>query len=162
MPMFPLLCAAAAVGMEQIKSWTVNYLAYVAPVAVAITLALSFAQFHELTFGDLEQTGQPASLSAYSLNGGINSLLLEANKKKDICGLFVPGQYWSSPGGYSYLHRRVPFYDIRVPPPSTDSSNYEIVDGHPPNGVAYNNNWALLTTGDSCTPDPAYSFKRPG
>lgn len=162
MPMFPLLCAMAAVGMEQIKSWTANSLAYVAPVAVAITLGLSFAQFHQLTFGDLAQTGQPAPASAYSFNGGINSLLLAANKKPGLCGLFVPGQYWSSTGGYSYLHRRVPFYDVRVPPPSRDSYNYEIVDGHPPNGVAYNKNWALLKTADSCRPDPAYSFRRPG
>ncbi|HEV2062140.1 MAG TPA: hypothetical protein VGR12_04740, partial [Solirubrobacteraceae bacterium] len=64
----------------------------------------------ELTWGDLGSRNGPEHVTAWGHFADVNRLLLRANDLRDLCGLKLEQQdrVWS--GGYTYLHREVPYH----------------------------------------------------
>ena len=130
----PLACALAAVGLEVVRErrWTAAYTG--AAVAVVLASAWSGATFHRLTFNDIGQNGKffagTTQESAYDFYGPVNRMLLAAGRQPDLCGIKVEaiqspyGLPWY--GDYTYLNRRVPFYDVEGPRQSTGLYNYVV------------------------------------
>ena len=163
LPMLAPLCALAAVGID-----TLGRLAgHVArPVAVGAVVALAAGgalHADELTWGDVGSRNGPAEVNAWGHFADVNRLLLEASDRDDLCGLKLeqPDRVWS--GGYTYLHRRVPYYAQR-PPVDDGLFNYVITPLEPPQPgqtvVEVDGTFQLVRVSRRCRPDPAFAFDR--
>ena len=159
LPMLAPLCALAAVGLDVITPRARN-LAVGAAVVLAVVGAL---RADDLTWGDLGSRNGPEDVSAWGHFADVNRLLLEARGRNDLCGLKLEQQdrVWS--GGYSYLHRRVPYYDRREPDGS-GHFNYVIAPLAPPGPgervVAVDGSFQLVKVADRCRSDPAFAYDR--
>ncbi len=97
-----------------------------------------------------------------------------------LCSLNIPERDWVYAGSYYYLHRQVPLYSHRYPPPSNQPASHLIITNNfepPPNYVFISKSkaYTLYTpTGTrthpgyalyrlnlpTCSTDPQYSYLR--
>ncbi len=162
MPLVPVLCALAAVGLQRLLDLKMRALQWAAPLAVLVTCAYSLATFRQLTFGrlGLYERG-PGVRSAFDAGGREDRLLLAAHDAPDLCGLKVLTNDLDYLGGFSYLHRRVPLYGPSGPPSSSRHFNYMIAARGAVAGreVAADSTLVLVRIFEgSCAPDPTYSW----
>jgi hypothetical protein len=162
LPLLPVLCALAGVGMQRILNLKSRALRWAAPLLALASCAYSAATFRQLTFGKLGLYERaPGTRSAFDQGGRENRLLMLAHDAPDLCGLKILTNDLDYLGGFSYLHRRVPLYGPAGPPPGSRHFNYEIaargaVSGH---ALASDSNLVLVRIFDgSCSSDPAYSW----
>lgn len=162
MPLLPVLCALAAVGLQRVLNLKSRVLQWAAPLLVLLSCAYSLATFRQLTFGKLGLYERPpGTRSAFDAGGRENRLLLSAHDAPDLCGLKVLTNDLDYLGGFAYLHRRVPLYGPAGPPASSRQFNYVIAArGAVPGRVeAADSNFVLVRIFDgSCAPDPTYSW----
>ena len=159
LPMLAPLCALAAVGVDALGARG-RTAAVTAVVALAVGGALHAS---ELTWGELGSRNGPEEVTAWGHFADVNRLLLAANERPDLCGLKLEQQdrVWS--GGYTYLHREVPYYGGDGP---FDSGrfNYVIAPIAPvPPGrtvVATDGTFQLVRVGDGCRADPTFAYDR--
>lgn len=159
LPMLAPLCALAAVGLDAVTP-RARSVAVGAAVALAVVGAL---RADDLTWGDIGSRNGPEETTAWGHFADVNRLLLEARGRDDLCGLKLEQQdrVWS--GGYSYLHRRVPYYDRREPDGS-ERFNYVIAPLAPPEPgermVALDGAFQLVKVAERCRSDPAFAYDR--
>jgi GPI mannosyltransferase 3 len=159
LPAVPLLCAAAAVGLDALGERA-------RPVALGAVGALALGgALHagDLTWGDLgSRNGEPGT-RAWGHFADVNRLLLEAHDREDLCGLRLEQQdrVWS--GGYTYLGREVPYY-AGGEGAGAGHVNYVIEPAEPvPPGqevVALDGTFQLVRIADGCRGDPAFRYDR--
>ena len=163
LPDLPLLCALAALGLDQLSRWAPNRVWRPAAGLVVIAALLSAATFHQLT---LKQLGVPVDAGRPSTNvfdypGPVNRLLFQANRRGDLCGMKLESVGLDWTGGYSYLHRRVPLYQPEGPSRESGKFNYVITPLARAAGaevVAVDGDQALARLSrQSCRPDPGYT-----
>jgi phosphatidylinositol glycan class B len=155
----PLLCMAVGIGLDQLgRRWRP-----VVAVLVLAPVAYQAVTIERLTMRDIGQDHMfAASASAFAHSGEVNRLLFAAHRRADLCGLRVAVLEAAWSGGYTYLHRNVPFYDKWVPEArAAGHYNYEIVVRDPtdPRFVASDGGYGLRRVGDRCRPDPAFSSR---
>lgn len=132
LPVLPLFCALAGVGLDTLASWSLPTLHRACAAALVALSLFSFSHFHRLTFGQIGQrdAANPPDASAYDASGSVNRLLLAAYRERDLRGLEIQGTELAWTGGYSYLHRRVPLYQDSAPPADDHFFDYVIVSRH--------------------------------
>ncbi|HEY8691388.1 MAG TPA: hypothetical protein VIR57_01465, partial [Chloroflexota bacterium] len=161
-PDLPLACALAAIGADTARRYI--HPAW-APGVMLTASVLSAAGFHQLSMHDVGQLSFAPSQSAYDLNGGVNRLLLIAGRQQDLCGIKVEATARVWTGGYSYLHRQVPFYSSIGPPTQTGLYDYVITTrDRVASGTvrAYDGSDALVRLPNAtCAKDPSYSYVLP-
>lgn len=159
LPMLAPLCALAAVGLDVLAP-PARGVAVATVVALAVVGAL---RADDLTWGDIGSRNGPEEVTAWGHFADVNRLLLEAGEREDLCGLKLEQQdrVWS--GGYSYLHRRVPYYDRREPAGS-GHFNYVIAPRAAPRPgetvVARDGSFQLVKVAERCRSDPAFAYDR--
>jgi GPI mannosyltransferase 3 len=171
-PVLPLFGALAAIGLDALGAAARRLgeeraadLAWVTPtlsIAVLASAAFSAAGFHDLTLGQVGQSGprNPVS-SAYDDPGSLNRLLFAAGKQPDLCGLKIETSHLDMTGGYSYLHRPVPLYPIDGPARESGYFNYAIVFRTPElsgDVRASDGPVALVRLRATCVRDDGYSW----
>jgi len=161
----PLLCIVVGVGLDEVGRRLPRRASPVLAAVVLVPVAFQAVTIERLTMRD---TGQDhlfaASASAFAHSKEVNRLLFAAHRRADLCGIRVVPLEAEWTGGYTYLHRDVPFYDKRVPvEQAAGHYNYEIVVRAPddPRVVAADGGYGLLRMADSCTPDPGFSTRLP-
>jgi len=149
-PVWPLLCALAAVGIERLAEVRPRLGTATSAVALAAAL-LAAATVPRLTFAALGSPG--GAVPIVDSRGAYNRALAAAHDRTDLCGLVLPTERTGS-GGMSWLHRRVPVYGREDAPPAEQHHyNYTIELGR--DGSA-----ALVPLGFAdCAPDPKYRFR---
>lgn len=164
-PAIPLLCALAALGMEQLRRTMNRPVFMAAGILMLATSVFSALMLPQLTFGDLgAYLASRPQASAWDDSAAVNGLILAAGEQGDLCGLRVYGPSLPWTGGYSYLNRRVPMYAVDKPPPGPGAYNYAIVRNPATSaGVARASaRWALVKTRSlPCTADPGYNWRLP-
>jgi GPI mannosyltransferase 3 len=159
LPAIAPLCALAAVGLDALAPR-----ARAAGVGAVVALAAGGAlHAHELTWGDVGSRNGPHDVTAWSHFADVNRLLMRAGERGDLCGLKLEQQdrVWS--GGYTYLHRRVPYYarDAAVAP---GRFNYVLAPIGPVAAgqrvVAYDGAFQLVKVAERCRSDPAFAYDR--
>lgn len=114
LPVLPLLAALAGTGLTRLDQRARPHLppwGLWALLAVgAATMGLRTSQ---LTMGDLGYR-HARDESPWRLNESYNRLLWAAAERPDLCGIGLIGTQPVWTGGYSYLHRDVPFLNARV------------------------------------------------
>jgi hypothetical protein len=127
LPALPVACALAGIGLDQFIELAPVWMSRSLAAVLAASLVFSAATFHQLTFHDLGSgpVAGPPGTSAYDFGGPANRLLMQANRRPDICGIKVESTLIEWTGGYSYLHRQVPIY--RNDGPSRESGMYNYV-----------------------------------
>ncbi|MDQ3758305.1 MAG: hypothetical protein M3394_10700, partial [Actinomycetota bacterium] len=160
----PLLCAAAGIGLDQVGRRLRR--GFVVPVLAVVLLGPLVHQavtVKRLTMRDIGQDHMfAAGASAFAHSGEVNRLLFAAHRRADLCGLRVTVLEAAWSGGYTYLHRDVPFYDKWVlEARSAGHYNYEIAvrDPSDPRFVAADGGYGLRRVADRCEPDPAFSTR---
>ncbi|MDP3500550.1 MAG: hypothetical protein Q8S33_09460 [Myxococcales bacterium] len=123
-PMLPLLCAAAAAGVEQVLAIR-QTAGVVVLLALLVTSLVSGLTFHSLT---MKQIGRHDDASAYDGGGSITRLLMAASKQDDLCGLGLLVGGRGATFAYFALHRDVPFYEAPLPERAQRFFNYVIAD----------------------------------
>jgi hypothetical protein len=155
LPILPLFFALAAVGFTRApaRSFRAACLA-----VLGVTGFVSLAGFRALTFGDIGAYAERANASAWDDYGPLNRLLEIAGAQPDLCGIRVDAPYaWT--GGYTYLHREVPFYSAGQP---ESYYNYAIVtSAGGASVVATERGLDLVHTGERCLKNPGYSWRLP-
>lgn len=162
-PALPVLCAAAGVGLEELRALRALRVRWASRGSAALMAALlasaawSAVRVPRLTdweLGLFDVYGR--RVAAFDDGGAENRLLLVAHRRADLCGLAV----WTRPlgytGGYSYLHRRVPLYERDGP---AGAFNYAIVPEPDAEGevIARDRGVALMRlSGGPCAPDPGF------
>ena len=134
LPTLPFLCALAAVGFTGMASRAGPR---VAVACAAVLAALAFVS-------GLRTSNLPEYYS------DVNSVLMDAGRQTDICGLFVEPIDLPWTGGYYLFHRDVPIYGADNAPASPSYYNYAVRDT---GGGA-----TLVKTGDSCEADPNFTY----
>jgi GPI mannosyltransferase 3 len=158
LPMLPLAIAATVTAFDALPR--VPRLAAVGLLLVGAVA--SAATFPSLTWGDLgaHQHHPDVDASARDDAGSINRLLLEANRRRDLCGLRVDA-HPAFHGASSYLHRPARIY--HGVPESSGLYNYAIAragSGLPV--VARDRDMELVrVAGNGCKPDPGYDWRLP-
>ena len=155
-PIIPLLCAQAAVGLDQL----VAPRKLIGAAAVLALAATSLATFRTLTFSRLGISSPDGALSAIDYAGPENRLLLRARTLTDLCGLKIASiENWRT-GGYAYLHQRVPMYRNDPPNAGEGHFNYVIAKRGSSAGteVAVEGEVALIRLPTGCTPDLSYDW----
>lgn len=155
-PVFPLLTAQAAVGLDALKERKR------AGTLALLALSLgSLVSLPTLTFWRLGISDPDGALSAIDYSGPENRLLLRARALTDLCGLKVMStENWRT-GGYAYLHRAVPMYRARPPEAGEGHFNYVIArrgEGGPGTEVAVEGEVALFRLPGGCTADQSYDW----
>ena len=128
LPLLPFVCALAAAGLEVTRPLFRRVPFAVLTAALLMAAAIPNLLISSVTFGDLgAYLGVPAKAAGSILDAGgpENRLLLRANRQADLCGLRVESETLANVGGYTYLHRDVPLYDLDSP--GTDSGSYNYV-----------------------------------
>jgi hypothetical protein len=164
LPVMPLVCALAAVGISSAaERWDARVLAGGSALLVMLSLA-SLGGAKSLNFGDLgAYPGAKAGQSAWRDFDDVNRLLLAAHDEPELCGLKMEVVHQAWTGGFTYLHRRVPYYSHDGAPRSSGHFNYVITwaDRAPGRVAAQVGRVALVQLSPGCTPDPAYSWRLP-
>jgi hypothetical protein len=160
LPVLPLCCAGAAIGMSRLKGE--RFFA----TALLIATLVSGLRFHSLTFGELGQYENfKPSASAYDDFGPINRLLLAAYDQNPRCGLKIEGVHLAWTGGYSYFHRPVPLYAANGPPRASEHYDFVITPRPWARGMpvlAEDGNFVLARLPLlRCVPDSAFSWNLP-
>ena len=171
-PVLPIFAALAAIGFDAVGAFARRLeaeraadLAWVTPtlsIAVLAAAAFSAAGFHDLTLGQIGQSGprNPAS-SAYDDPGSANRLILAAGKQPDLCGLKIETSHLDMTGGYTYLHRPVPLYPTDGPSRESGYFNYAIAfrTANVPGEIrAADGSLVLLRLRPTCVHDDQYSW----
>jgi GPI mannosyltransferase 3 len=160
LPVAPLLCALAAVGLDALRDRTNASLARFAPHLLVILALWSGLHAGRLTFGEMGAYGpEKTRLSAWGDFADVNRLLLLANEREDLCGLKVESTHVAWTGGLSHLHRDVPYYPRAGPPRESGDFNYILTRAGKQAGevVARDGANALVRLRDGCVPDPTYT-----
>lgn len=163
-PLLPFICALAGVGIDVIRNIVsrprVLAPLYVAPlVALLLATTASAATMRMLTFGDLgSYVNYPAKAHQFALDdsGAENRLLLAAYGRADLCGIKVETTSIEDMGGYTYLDREVPLYDVSGPGPESGRYNYLVAvgDGNRGEVVARDGAMALFRISQQGCPCP--------
>lgn len=166
-PLLPVLGALAALGVDALADRVPRW----GPLAaVAGCGAISLFGMRSLTFGQvgMYEHERPGS-SALDDFGGVNRLLLAANRQPDLCGLKVEAVHLAWAGGSTYLHRYVPLYPSMGPPRESGYFNYVVTlpgvpTGFAPSGevVAQDGPFILVRLPyNGCVRDPRYQWRLP-
>jgi len=124
LPVLPLACALAAVGLERLHR--------LAPAALAAAALVSGLAAPGLTARDVGLWDQSRpDASAWGRFEQVNRLLLEAHDRPDLCGLKVEAAPQTFSGGLSHLHRDVPYLAAEGPGRASGLFNY-VITGSPP------------------------------
>ena len=166
LPVLPLLCALAAVGLGEFlsaESLRLRIAGGLTATLLAIAISTSAVRLRALTFADVgEYEGVRDGVSAFDDWGDANRLLEKAGKLPDLCGLKVEAVHLAWTGGYSFFHRRAPLYHARGPARGSGLFNYVIAwRGAPGQLIASDRNVELRKIAGSCRPDPSYSWALP-
>ncbi len=165
LPVIPIFCALAAIG---VSSAAERIDARLLPLGSALLIGaalISGTQLQKLTFGQLGayETQKP-NQSAWNDFGDVNRLLMAAHDEADLCGIKVEIVHQAWTGGYTYLHRKVPYYAYNGPPRTSRHYNYVITwdrPNQPGRVAARDGRIALVQLYPDCTPDPGYSWRLP-
>ncbi len=167
LPVVPLFCALAAVGLTALSSLSARAGRQVAQVGSALLVCAvvpSAVTAKALTFHQVGgYENQRSERSAWDDFGSVNRLLLRAARQDDVCGLAVEGVHPAWMGGYAYLHHRVPLYGSGGPPRGSRRFNYVITRAQDRSGmtVAQDGGLALVKLWEECLPDPGFSWRLP-
>ena len=151
LPVLPLVCALAAVGVDVLARWRPRVGAVAAAAAVAaVTYAATTVP--RLTYFALGANYLGAT-PVLDHGGAYNRALAEAHDRADLCGLKLPTDRPGS-GGMSWLHRRVHVYGAdNAPPAAARRYNYEIA-------LSRDGRATLRALGFAdCAPDPSYRWR---
>ncbi|HEX2038337.1 MAG TPA: hypothetical protein VHF47_01250 [Acidimicrobiales bacterium] len=157
----PLLCIAVGIGLDEVGRRVRRQ--FVVPVLGAVVLApvaFQAVTIERLTMRDVGQDHLfAAGASAFAQSGEVNRLLFAAHRRPDLCGIRLATLEAPWSGGYSHLHRDVPFYDKHDP--VSGRYNYEIAVRDPTDTrfVAADGGYGLRRLGARCEPDPAFSTR---
>lgn len=184
LPIFPLALALSAAGLvelfelagarlragveepsRRVTSW------FAAAGVGAILLALMGTHAPWLTFADVGLKGRGplrAEDSAWGALDPVNRLLWDAGARPDLCGLALVGMGTIWTGGFSYLHRDVPYFAVPLRPVALEqglgryatSANYAIAPEVLPELSGYRaiesrGAFTLLRRDGACGPPPA-------
>ncbi len=128
---------------------------------LVMLIALNFRLDYRMS--DLQHGYFSGDLKARWVNHDLNTLLARAGKRKDICGLAMPGMniIWS--GAYSYFHADVPLYGGDAPPPEKRYFSHAIFASGRYRGLprvtrqgAYD---LVKFPWDTCKKDPTYQMR---
>jgi phosphatidylinositol glycan class B len=159
MPVLPLLLGLTGAGLGR----GLQLLAL--PRWPAVALACSFflvgiPQALDETFGRMGQYTDSANgqRSVWHADEDVNLCLLDASRREDLCGMAVVGIHPAWMGGYTYLHRDVPFY-FRLGTAELQQANYVAA----PSGaripgfdeVAMHDSFSIFRREGPCAPRPA-------
>lgn len=128
MPVMPILFALAAVGLERfitaLATRVPRLRAEILMAVIGIPLALLMAtRAPHLSYAQMGQARGKAL--AGQLGDGFNQLLMQLNEIPDVCGVALAGIDIIWVGGYTYLHRNVPFIELeRATMDGSPSANY--------------------------------------
>jgi phosphatidylinositol glycan class B len=156
------LAAAAKTGLQVDR---IRILVAAGSLAMWLMMGIAAADATFAGMGQYVGEEQGGTSPWHSMEEG-NRLLWEVGTKDDLCGLLVWGRHAIWLGGYTYLHRDVPWLTAQSPHDVmnlTESTNYLItVPGLPaPPGYApvrALNGWALLQRAGKCSvPPPGYT-----
>lgn len=136
LPTLPFVCALAAVGLSGLASRFRPRLVVAGAVAVGAVAFVSGLRTPELP----------------EYYGDINSLMMDAGRQPDICGLYVEPVDLAWTGGYYLFHREVPLYGGEDNAPASPSYYNFVIRNTGDAGAA------LVKTGDSCEPDPSFTY----
>jgi phosphatidylinositol glycan class B len=133
-PVMPLTLALAAVGLERRLSQLAARAGWLSPRLATGALAgamaaLMIGRASGLTYGEMGYHAPGMEEERVgAISGDFNRLLLRAHELPDLCGLAVAGAPIIWLGGYSYLHRDVPFFELDPPTPEgSPAANYVLV-----------------------------------
>jgi hypothetical protein len=123
LPVWPLLCVLAAVGLDELARLRAQVATAAAALAVA-AMAWAATTVPRLTFAAMGSAGGNARVLDHG--GPYNRALAAAHERTDLCGLKLPTTRTES-GGMSWLHRRMPIYGFDdAPKAERHYYNYEI------------------------------------
>jgi phosphatidylinositol glycan class B len=153
LPLLPLALVLAGVGLtELLEAWSARPAPTLA-VAVVVSLAL-LAHAWQPTQRELGLSNSDTPL----WHSGEDYLVttLRASDQPDLCGIALVGNYPTSTGGYSYLHRNVPMYFDTTHLPS---ANYVVGQHDEALPLLYKRvfvygSYALFRRDGRCVPDP--------
>lgn len=141
-----------------------------APPVFAVGLGASLLMLERASGATLSGIGQPLDAdegreSVWHHGEGVNLSLRKAGQEPDLCGVLLagPSVVWS--GGYTYLHRDVPFFATDVAAGElVPFANYLILPARFPAPPGYTpldsiRGWRLLRRPGGCRPAPP-SFTR--
>jgi phosphatidylinositol glycan class B len=155
-PALPLFCACLGIGLSELPGILTRRIA--ASLVFAAVLVSSVVS-RTYTFGDIGAYLERPDDPAWGDGGSVNRLLLEASKRKDLCGLAVAADIaWT--GGLSYLHINAPIYSSFANPDEA-KYNYAIVrDGTWDQVIAVDNGLMLVKIRDTgCERDYNYRWE---
>ena len=121
-PMWPLLCALAAVGVDVVAAWRARLGAAAAAIALGAAV-LAAVHVPRLTFAEMGSPGGHGRVVDHG--GAYNRALAAAHDRPDLCGLALPTERTES-GGMSWLHRHVRVYG-REEAPRRELRHYNYV-----------------------------------
>jgi hypothetical protein len=168
MPIVPLLLATSGVGIARILEQVfARRAALRLPAAAAIGVAASLLMGQRAADATLASIGRPADPQAlresvWRHGDGLNRALWEVGKQPDLCGVLLVGTTTIWSGGYSYLHRDVPFLWATHPLEVREgarAANYLIAPPSFPEPAPYVQvhdfrGWRALRREGGCAPPP--------
>jgi len=173
MPVVPLLLALSAVGLQTLLArWkdappfaADRWRRHAPPVVLGV--AMSVLMVVKSVDATLASTGQwsdqaEGAKSVWHHWEGANLALADVGRRSDLCGVLLAGLGAAWSGGFTYLHRDVPFLtldDAVTPGDLLPFANYVILspDVEPPPGyVALQNvrGWSVGRREGGCVPPP--------
>ena len=167
LPVVPLFCALAAVGLTALSSMSARAgrkLALVGAALLAVAVVPSAVTARALTFHHVgAYENQRPQRSAWDDFGSANRLLLRAAQLEDVCGLKVERVHPAWMGGYAYFHHEVPLYGSGGPARESQRFNYVITQRTDRSGLtlAQDGDLALVKLWEDCAPDPGFSWRLP-
>lgn len=162
LPMMPVWCALAAAGAGWLGARMGERWALGGALVLFVATLPSLLRAPKLTFGELgAYENLKPQASAWGDFADLNRLLLRAHGQPDLCGLKLESAHQAWSGGFTYLHRDVPFYAANGPPRHSGHFNYVITSGGPGPVVAREGRHVLVRIADGCRPDPGYAARLP-
>ena len=161
LPVMPVVCALTAVGMTAL-SRRFSVAERIGPAVLMLAAALSGARASSLTFGQLGayEDFKPGA-SAWGDFADVNRLLLQAGRQPDLCGIKVESVHQAWTGGYTFLHRDVPFYSHQGPTRASRRFNYVITTFDGGEMIARGGPHTLVRFAPDCVADPDYVPRLP-
>lgn len=165
LPMMPLVCALAGAGIAALAERTNRTVGLAGACALAVAALFSGLRAHQLTFWEVGayEHQRPKTSSAWGDSAEVNRLLAVAGKREDLCGLKLEAVHQAWSGGYTYLHREVPFYPSFGPPEHSGRFNY-VIKGEVRPGeevVARRGHLSLVRLRPDCVADPGFNWRLP-
>jgi hypothetical protein len=159
-PLIPLWCVLAAVGLQLALDSKARWLRAGAPALVLGAAVYSAGTVRQLTSQKVGLSDAHA-VSAYDAGGPENRLLLAAHDAADLCGLKILTRDLDFVGGYAYLHRRAPLYGPAGPADNTRFFNYVIAPRGRVVGRVLSEDSGLVLArifDGGCEPDRSYNW----